>query len=134
MKIVLLGLGGQGIQFLGRTLAKILTNLRYNVVLTNEYDAFVQASKSESYLIFSKEKIENPIIDKADLTYDLKNKNLQNKLLKAYDNKNVMNVVLLGMILKKLNFKLDLDKIKKYFPKRWLKENLKAVKIGFELN
>ncbi len=130
MKLSLLGLGGQGIKLLGKVLANILKDNKYYISLTFEYDAFVRAGKSNSYLTFSKEKIENPIIDKPDLIYDLKNKSLQNKLLKKYNNPKVMNMTLLGEILKKL--KIKPKDMKKYLPKKFLKENLQAIQAGYK--
>ena len=130
MKLSLLGLGGQGIKLIGKVLANILKDNKYHVSLTFEYDAFVRKGKSDSYLTFSKEKIENPIIDKPDLSYDLKNKSLQNKLLKKYNNSKVMNMILLGEILKKL--KIKPKDMKKYLPKKFLKYNLEAIQKGFQ--
>lgn len=131
MKLSLLGVGGQGIKLLGKVLAKILTDNNHYIALTFEYDAFVRKGKSNSYLVFSKERIENPIIDGSDLLYDLKDKKLQNRLLKKYNNPKVMNMILLGEILKKLKLKIPKD-MKKYLPKKFLKENLQAISQGYK--
>jgi len=127
--IFLSGTAGQGIKLLGNVLANILKDNNYNLTLISEYDAFVRSGKSSSYLIFSKEKIENPIIDDFDLTYNLEK--LQNDLLKINDNKKTINMVMLGKILKKLNLKMP-ENIEEYLPKKYLKENLQAIKSGFE--
>ncbi len=131
-KLFLYGKAGQGIKLLSLVLANILKDQGYQIALTHRYSPLVRAGESNAYLIFSRQKIENPLIEKADLEYDLNKKKLQEKLLKKYSNKKSMNMVLLGMLLKKLNLKIDEKEIKKYLPKRFLEENLKAIKQGYE--
>ncbi len=131
-KLILRGTAGQGIKLLSLILADILKGQGYQIALTHEYSPLVRFGESNAYLIFSRQKIENPLIEKADLEYDLKEKRLQNDLLKKYNNKKSMNMVLLGVILKKLNLKIDGKKIERYLPKKFIEENLKAIKKGNE--
>ena len=133
-KISILGRAGQGVQLLGRTLAEILKDRGFQAALTYRYDAFVRGGKSNVYLVFSKKKIENPIIDKADLKYDLKRKETRAKLRNKYNNGKVLNIVLLGIILKKLEIKLGDKEIKKYLPKKLKKVNFEAFKAGYQQN
>lgn len=130
-KLILYGTAGQGIKLLSHILANILKDQGYQIALTREYSPLVRSGESNAYLIFSKQKIENPLIEEADLEYDLKEKRLQEDLLKKFSDKRFMNMVLLGVILKKLKLKIDEKEIKKYLPKRFIEENLKAIKQGY---
>ncbi|MBW3003190.1 2-oxoacid:acceptor oxidoreductase family protein [Candidatus Woesearchaeota archaeon] len=66
-KIIMVGEGGQGVKLLANALANILTTLDKNVTLTYSYDAAVRGGNITANLIFSDEKIDNPIIDTADI-------------------------------------------------------------------
>lgn len=65
--IKILGEAGQGVKLLSYTLASILAQLGYEVSLNLEYDAAVRGGKIDADLIYSERKIENPIIDEADV-------------------------------------------------------------------
>jgi 2-oxoglutarate ferredoxin oxidoreductase subunit gamma len=66
-KIKIAGEGGQGIMLLAHILGNILTALNYNVLLNFEFDAAVRGGKISADIIYSEYKIENPVIEKADI-------------------------------------------------------------------
>jgi len=66
-KIKIMGEAGQGVKFLSFTLGSILAQLGHEVSLNLEYDSAVRSGKISADLIYSDEKIENPIIDEADI-------------------------------------------------------------------
>jgi Pyruvate/2-oxoacid:ferredoxin oxidoreductase gamma subunit/GNAT superfamily N-acetyltransferase len=66
-KIKILGEAGQGVKLLSYTMASILTQLGYEVSLNLEYDAAVRSGSINADLIYSERRIENPIIDEADV-------------------------------------------------------------------
>ena len=66
-RIKIVGEAGQGIKLLSFSLASILSQLGNEVSLNLEYDSAVRSGIISSDLIFSENKIENPIIDEADL-------------------------------------------------------------------
>lgn len=66
-KIKILGEAGQGVKLLSFTLASILARLGHEVSLNLEYDSAVRSGKISADLIYSDDKIENPIIDEADI-------------------------------------------------------------------
>ena len=131
-KIVICGTAGQGIKLLGYVLSNILKDQQYYVAFIYDYDAFVRGGKSNSYIVFSKEPIDNPIIDVPDIEYNLNDKKLQEILLGKYKNVMSMNMVLLGIILKVINLKMREEDIRKYLPKHHLEENLLAIMKGYE--
>ncbi len=66
-KIKIVGEAGQGVKLLSYTMASILAELGYQVSLNLEYDAAVRGGNINADLIYSEDKIENPIIDEADV-------------------------------------------------------------------
>lgn len=128
-RIAVKGKAGQGIQLLGFLLANILKDNGYFVSLVREYSPLVRAGESDVYIVYSKQKILNPIIsDCCDLVYDFKDKKYSGLLKKG----KFMNTFLLGVILKKLGMKLDWKLIKSYLAKKkFLNENVKAITEGY---
>jgi Pyruvate/2-oxoacid:ferredoxin oxidoreductase gamma subunit/GNAT superfamily N-acetyltransferase len=66
-RIKIVGEAGQGIKLLSFSLAHILSQLGNEVSLNMEYDSAVRSGNISADLIFSENKIEDPIIDEADL-------------------------------------------------------------------
>lgn len=66
-KIIMSGAGGQGIKVMAITLGKILAQLGYNVSTDIQYDAAIRGGKISAFLTFSKEKIDNPMIENPDI-------------------------------------------------------------------
>ena len=126
--ITIKGKSGQGIQLLGFTLANIQKDQGLKIALASEYSPLVRAGNSSISLVFSKQEIQNPLVDKPNYKYDLAQKDFQQKLLEKYPNPKVLNMILLGAILKKLN--LNPKNLKKYLPPRFQNENLKAIQAG----
>lgn len=120
MKIIIRGKAGQGIQLIARILAKILTENSFNVALTLKYSPLMRFGESNAYLVFEKTKIENPLIDEADIVYDVFKEKIFN------------NMLFFGKILKKLNLKLDEKQLQRYLPKKYLNENLNYIKNGYK--
>lgn len=121
MKLTIKGGAGQGIQLIAKILAKILKDHSYNVSLTLKYSPLMRFGESNAYLVFSKNKIENPLIEagQADIEYNVSNE------------KSFNNMLLLGKILKKLNIKFNEKEFKRHLPNKFLKENLIAIKNGY---
>lgn len=131
-KILLSGKAGQGIQRLGASLANILKEKEYNLALTSKYSPLVRKGKSHVYIVFSKEEIDNPIFTQGDMEFDLTEPELQKELLNLYNNQKVMNMTLLGVILKKLEIKVDDKILESSLPKKFLTENLEAINKGYK--
>jgi Pyruvate/2-oxoacid:ferredoxin oxidoreductase gamma subunit/GNAT superfamily N-acetyltransferase len=66
-KIKIIGEAGQGVKLMSYTLASILSQLGNEVSLNLEYDSAVRSGVISADLIYSEKKIENPIIDEADM-------------------------------------------------------------------
>lgn len=82
-KIKLIGSGGQGIKLLGHVLGNILTELNYFVSLNFEFDTSVRGGNVSADLVYSDQKIENPIIDETDILLQLEGKQQDTMKIKA---------------------------------------------------
>ncbi|SRR3989339_71213 len=71
MKLIITGSGGQGVKFLAKQLADLLLEKNYEVSLMISYDAAMEGGEIYATLVYSKEKIENPLVEKADLLVEL---------------------------------------------------------------
>jgi Pyruvate/2-oxoacid:ferredoxin oxidoreductase gamma subunit len=122
MRLVLKGSAGQGIQLMSYVLANILKDKGFNVSMMGEYSPLIRTGDSMARLVFSKEEIENPLFDEAEMEYDL--------MADEYKGIKVLNMYLIGAILKKLDLGLDGD-VMNYLPARFVEENLRAMREGY---
>ncbi|MBS3072289.1 hypothetical protein J4477_00440 [Candidatus Pacearchaeota archaeon] len=131
-KIIIYGNAGQGVKLVSIILANILQGQGYQIALTHRYSPLVRSGESNAYLIFSKDKIENPLVEDADIEYDLNKTDYQSNLLKKCENPRMMNMVFLGVVLKELKIKIKPEDIKKFLPKKFVEENLSAIMKGYK--
>lgn len=94
MKIIITGTGGQGVKYLAEKTANYLIEKGFFISLILSYDAAIEGGDIYAQLIYSKEKIENPLIDKADILVEF------SKVWKDFDAKK----------------KITLEEIEKQFP------------------
>jgi len=108
-RIIIGGHGGQGIKFLSEMFCEMLIEEGYEVSLTLIYDAAIQGGEIYSNIVYSDKKIDNPVIDKADLVLlfsEMKQEfNSDNIILKEFES----NTIALGFLIK--FFKLDWSRI-----------------------
>jgi CO dehydrogenase nickel-insertion accessory protein CooC1 len=71
MKLIITGTGGQGVKFLAKKLSEKLIAKDFEVSLIISYDAAMEGGEIYATLTFSKDKVENPLIDEADLLIEL---------------------------------------------------------------
>ncbi len=159
--LILIGTGGDGVKLLGQTLGNYLVLLGYNLTLTFSYDSAVRGGDIMAFIKFGHEKIDNPIIDSADLMvqFSTSNKNFKTKKLIADENvkklasedyenvikikmkqltanelqsNKVTNMLMFGFLIKELGLEFNLSYIEQVLPKKFTELNLKAIKLGFE--
>ena len=142
-KIRINGLGGQGVKYCASLFGKILDKQGRNVSLVLDYDTAARGGSITSDLIVSDGKVDSPIIDKADVLIDMtknlvivdgKEKSFSSIIEeKKSDFKALQtNMFYLGLLLKKMSVKLDLEYIKKILKEKFLEENLKSIEIGYK--
>ena len=122
MRLMLKGSAGQGVQLMSLVLANVLKDNGYHVSMMSEYTPLMRAGDSIARLVFSKERIENPLVEEADLEYDLGDD--------EYKDIKVKNMFLLGAIFKRLDLRFD-EYVGEYLPKKNVAENLEAIKTGY---
>ncbi len=119
IKIVLIGSGGDGIKFLGKSLGKYLIALGYEIALTFSYDSAVRGGEITASLIFGKNKIESPVIDNADFILDFKKEKITN--MEAF-----------GLLIKELKLEFNEQEIANVLPENSKEKNIKEIKKGYE--
>lgn len=152
-KIFITGSGGQGIKLMSSILSKILSNLNYNVSLMFDYDAAMRGGAIDALITYSDEKIDTPLIEKADILVKLSEneEKIESKQTicekglcedgfpfkeiakKEFENELVMNMLVLGYLLKTLNFDLKTINLDKILPDKNKEQNIEAIKYGHNL-
>jgi len=129
MKIAITGKGGQGIKLLGKILADLLLKKGYEIALVFDFDAAVRGGDSAAYLVYSEDKIENPIIDEADILIELAETSKQIKSKKKIGNieGKPANMHALARVLKELGLEFREEEIAEALPERNREENLKVI-------
>ena len=120
MNLILKGKAGQGIQLMSFVLANALKD-DYHVSIVSNYSPLARAGTSEARLVISKEEIENPIFEDNFVEYDL--------CSEEFKDIKIVNMFLIGKILKKLN--IELNNIGEYLPDKRREENLEEIKNGY---
>jgi Pyruvate/2-oxoacid:ferredoxin oxidoreductase gamma subunit len=123
MRMILKGSAGQGVQLMSYVLANVLKDSGYNVSMMSEYTPLMRSGDSVAKLVFSMERIDNPLVEEADVSYDLSDE--------AYKEIKVKNMHVIGIILKSLKLELN-DEIKMYLPSRFVEENMLALRVGYD--
>lgn len=153
-KVIVSGEGGQGVRIISHSLAILLTNLGYKVSLLHDYDSAVRGAMSVAYLIFSKEPIDNPVVQEADILLKL-----SDKAEGLYAEKTVCqtglctdeeipfeklgteefgkeifgNMIALGRLVLLVGLEVTDEELSKVLPLTYREENIKAVHFGYQL-
>jgi Pyruvate/2-oxoacid:ferredoxin oxidoreductase gamma subunit len=154
-RIVFTGVGGQSVRVISHTLAQALKELDYQVVLLFDYDSSVRNQRITAYLSYDKEPIENPMIDEADILIRLHAKGDQLIAQKTVCDTGLCtdeeipfgimgverfgrpifgNMIALGRLFRLIDLDISHVELEKILPKSYLKENLKAIQIGYDFN
>ncbi|MFC1721974.1 2-oxoacid:acceptor oxidoreductase family protein [Patescibacteria group bacterium] len=155
--IIVAGTGGQGVKSLANILGNLLIQLDYDVTVLVNYDSASRGGTIYAYIVFDKNKVINPIIDKADFLLDLANNtrkfsfkqriaqegvkpdqpanfyNFFGMGREKYKKEIYGNSVALGTLLAYLEADLDKLDIRAAMPKKLPDDNVEAVKDGFNL-
>lgn len=137
--LIIVGSGGQGVRFMGNIFSKLLILKNYEVSAMYDYDAAMRGSDITAFIVFSKERIENPIIDKADLLLVLAKTKLKFSASeiadfseKEFSNKKLTNMYSLGFLIKKFNLNVSESELESVLPSRNKEDNLKAILEGMK--
>jgi len=152
-KVFISGSGGQGVKLISLILSKILTKSDYNVSLVFDYDSAMRGGGIDASLIYSDERIGSPLIENADIHLKFsESREMASKeticqygfcndrqidfkeiARNEFGNVIVMNMLGLGVLLKKLDIEIVGLDLKNILPERNLEQNIKAISYGYNL-
>ena len=154
-RIVITGIGGQSVRSISHILALALKELGYFVTLLFDYDSSIRNQKITGHLSFDEKPIENPIIDEADILVRLHPKGDQlvarrtlcdtglctdeeipfaEMGIERFGRAVFGNMIALGRLFRLIDLNIGQIELEKLLPKSYVKENLKAIQTGYDLN
>lgn len=154
-RIAITGVGGQSVRVVCNVLALALKELGYEVTLLFDYDSSIRNQRITGYLTYDREPIENPMIDEADILVRLHEKGDQLVAQKTVCDTGLCtdeevpfgklgiekfgmpifgNMIALGRLLRLIGVDVHQVELEKLLPRTYLKENLKAIQIGYDMN
>ena len=140
---------------ISHVLALALKELGYEVTLLFDYDSSIRNQRITGYLTYDKKPIENPMIEEADLLVRLHEKGDQLVAQKTICDTGLCtdeevpfgmmgiekfgqaifgNMIALGRLLRLIDIDISHIELEKILPKSYIKENLKAIQLGYDLN
>ncbi len=154
-RIVFTGVGGQSVRVISHVLVLTLKELGYEVALLFDYDSSIRNQRITGYLTYDKKPIENPMIEEADILVRLHGKGDQLVAQKTICDTGLCtdeeipfgmmgiekfgqaifgNMIALGRLLRLIDIDISHIELEKMLPKSYIKENLKAIQLGYDLN
>jgi len=154
-RIVITGVGGQSVRSISHILALALKEMGYEVTLLFDYDSSIRNQKITGHLTYDESPIENPLIDKPDVLVRLHQKGDQLVAQKTICDTGLCtdeevpfgmmgiekfgqaifgNMIALGRLFRLIDLDITHIALEKVLPKSYVKENLKAIQIGYDLN
>ncbi|MGH2429610.1 MAG: 2-oxoacid:acceptor oxidoreductase family protein [Candidatus Limnocylindria bacterium] len=156
-KIALDGVGGQGVRVIAGVLGALLARMGKQVTVLFDYDSSVRGSMSDAFVIFDDEPILNPVVEEADIMLKLADKGhlrISGRKVVAdlgldvpgaeqipfaslgsqhFGKELFGNMIALGRLLRLAGIEFDEPSIRESLPKRFVDENIAAVRFGYEL-
>jgi Pyruvate/2-oxoacid:ferredoxin oxidoreductase gamma subunit len=157
-RIALDGVGGQGVRVIAGVMGALLARMGKEVTVLFDYDSSVRGSMSDAFLIFDDEPILNPVVEEADIMLKLADKGHLRlggrkvvtdlglevagaeqipfaSLGSQHFGKELFgNMIALGRLLRLAAIDFDSDAIRESLPKRYVDENVAAIRFGYDLS
>jgi len=154
-RIVFTGVGGQSVRVISHVLALALMELGYEVTLLFDYDSSIRHTRISAHLTYDQNPIENPLADETDILIRLHGKGDQLVAQKTLCDTGLCtdeevpfgmmgiekfgqpifgNMIALGRLFRLIDLDISHLELEKLLPKSYLKENLKAIQLGYDLN
>ncbi len=150
MKLKIIGSAGQGIKTQSLMLGKILASKGYDVCVSLDYGTNVRSGRISSDVIFSQQRVRNPVIDRPDLAVImsqakkedfpgsriLSNEDIDFESIsfEMFSKVQFANMISLGMVMSKLGLSIEDIDIETHIPNKFRQENILAIKEGFRLD
>ena len=156
-RIALDGVGGQGVRVIAGVLGALLARMGKQVTVLFDYDSSVRGSMSDAFVIFDDKPILNPVVEEADIMLKLADKGhlrIHGRRVVTDLGLNVPgaeqipfaslgserfgkelfgNMIALGRLLRLAEIEFDEPAIRESLPRRFVDENVAAIRFGFEL-
>jgi Pyruvate/2-oxoacid:ferredoxin oxidoreductase gamma subunit len=156
-RIALDGVGGQGVRVIAGVMGNLLARMGKQVTILFDYDSSVRGSMSDAFVIFDDEPIANPVVEEADIMLKLADKgHLRIRGRKVvtdlgldvpgaeqipfgslgsehFGKELFGNMIALGRLLRLAEIEFDEAAIRESLPKRFVDENLAAIRFGYDL-
>ena len=156
-RIALDGVGGQGVRLIAGVLGALLARMGKQVTVLFDYDSSVRGSMSDAFVIFDDEPIANPVVEEADILLKLADRGHLRisgrkvvtdlglgrpgdeqipfaTLGSEHFGKELFgNMIALGRLLRLAAIEFDEPSIRESLPRRFVEENLAAIRFGYEL-
>jgi Pyruvate/2-oxoacid:ferredoxin oxidoreductase gamma subunit len=154
-RIVFTGIGGQSVRSIAHILAIALKELGYEVALLYDYDSSIRNQRITAYLTYDRKPIENPMIDEADILVRLHARGDQLVAqrticdtglctdeeipfgmigIETFGQAIFGNMIALGRLFRLIGIDISHVELEQMLPKTYAKENLKAIRLGYDLN
>ena len=154
-RIVFTGIGGQSVRSISHILAIALKELGFEVTLLYDYDSSIRNQRITAYLTYDQNPIENPMIDEADILVRLHARGDQLVAqrticdtglctdeevpfgmmgIETFGQAIFGNMIALGRLFRLIDIDITHVELEKLLPKSYAKENLKAIRLGYDLN
>ena len=157
-KIALDGVGGQGVRVIAGVMGNLLARMGKQVTILFDYDSSVRGSMSDAFVIFDDVPIANPVVEEADIMLKLADKgHLRIRGRKVvtdlgldvpgaeqipfaslgsehFGKELFGNMIALGRLLRLAEIDFDETAIRESLPKRFLDENVAAIRFGYDLS
>ena len=156
-RIALDGVGGQGVRVIAGVMGALLARMGKEVTVLFDYDSSVRGSMSDAFLIFDDEPILNPVVEEADIMLKLADKGhlrihapkvvadlgldvpgaeqipFASLGFQHFGKELFGNMIALGRLLRLADIEFDEDAIRESLPKRFVEDNLAAIRFGYDL-
>jgi Pyruvate/2-oxoacid:ferredoxin oxidoreductase gamma subunit len=156
-RIALDGVGGQGVRLIAGVLGALLARMGKEVTVLFDYDSSVRGSMSDAFVIFDDQPIINPVVEEADIMLKLADKGhlriSGRKVVtdlglgrpgdeqipfatlgeERFGKELFGNMIALGRLMRLASIDFDETAIRESLPRRFVDENLAAIRFGYEL-
>lgn len=155
--VIIAGSGGQGIKMLALIMARIFMQLGLKVAYLVDYDSASRGGEVRAFVSAGREKVNNPVIDEADLMIVLYRRRPEMKAkivladtkfapaergeklaftesaISQFTKPIYAGMIALGGALHRLDISLEEINLREAIPDKLPNENIAAVKYGYQL-
>ncbi|MEO8246808.1 MAG: 2-oxoacid:acceptor oxidoreductase family protein [Chloroflexota bacterium] len=156
-RIALDGVGGQGVRLIAGVMGALLARMGKEVTVLLDYDSSVRGSMSDAFLIFDDQPIANPVVEEADIMLRLADRGhlrITGRIVvtdlglglpgqeqipfaslgsQHFGKELFGNMIAMGRLLRLAEIDFDEASIRESLPRRYVDENLAAIRFGYEL-